>query len=204
LIRPQATTNYTETSGCKFDDSIRGTAVTPNCLRAVSANYNDLDSGTEVGDDPFTFGRQLVFAEKIWEKYNLIENPPPLLQITPLITSSWRNPERNEHTKVGGAFRSNHQWGSAFDLHPDWTGNSRFSEIYDMNDKSLAAWTWCSLAYSAWQAGGTRENIVENSRTGRPKPNGEDPFRFQFYWHQHKNPEAVVDADPGIFNPAFP
>ena len=88
---------------------------------------------------------------------------------TPIVTSGWRNPERNE--RVNGALNSNHQHGAAVDLVPgEELTNDAYPRIYlaAALGEPDAPSTWCELTASAYNAGNPRETLVENTRGARP------------------------------------
>jgi len=143
----------------------------------VAANYN----ATAISPG-YTYGQPLEYAEGIRSQYIADIGQTT----TPIITSGWRNPERNE--RVGGALNSNHQRGAAVDLVP---GNNLpsnlFPRIYTANDPDGAATTWCELASSAFDVGNARETLVENTR-GRPSNVNANYYRTltsRIYYRYH-------------------
>ncbi len=139
-----ATTHYTATEGCD-----------ENCLHLIVANYRA--TATPPG---FTLGDALDYAELVRTRYiNDVGT-----HTTPIITSGWRNPERNE--RVSTSRNSDHQNGRAIDLKPE-DNQQLFPVIYTTSNRNAAATTWCQLAASAHTTGGATQVLIENTR-GKP------------------------------------
>ena len=99
-----------------------------------------------------------------------------------IVTSGWRNPERNEH--FSSVINSDHQWGAAIDIVPEW---DNVQKIYDPAYPDAAPLVWCRLAKAAWEAGGSKQTIVENGR-------GTAGITYMFLW----NAQSVIDQFPTI------
>jgi hypothetical protein len=131
--------------------------------------------------------KPLVFAEEVRTTYNdfyrdLVSGP--VQEQTPLITSGWRNPERNE--AIGGVINSEHQWQATLDLF--LPGDAQ--PIYDPANPDVAATDWCRLAKVAWDSPARSEVIVENSKRTFEQ-------RFMFYW----SADAEIDTDRDSHDP---
>lgn len=199
IIGPIYNDHYKEdNTGCGF----------AGCARAIGGNYYASGPGSK----PLTLGNPFGYATDIRTQYvanlrdaNVILGTD---EVTPLVTSGWRNPERNE--AVGGVINSLHQWSKTIDLFPPTNDAVNFPYIYFSNDTdSSVATTWCHLAKAAFDEsgddGGVWEVLVENRRDGKPStsiaPNNcyryhNSPSLASCVSQVHQQMVACMEPDP--------
>jgi len=166
LKLPVASTNFTSTMGCDI-----------NCLDRIAANY------TRTNASPgYTYRDPLVYAEAIRAQYVLVQ-----ANTTPILTSGWRNPERNEAIGSASA-NSDHQWGRAldFDIRP-----TIVEGIYDVNSPDLAAGNWCQLATAAYNVGNVSQILVENTAGARNPRTPLTGRRTPSIYHEYSGTQAA-------------